>query len=236
MRESPSFNVKRQRAQQRDQRRSMARRAFVRAQNLPISVLENTDTLKPGRATAGYMPKAFMDLRDPKGLAVLLTDIGLFLKEHPPDEEEAIDNLASLVVQSHDPYLITVGHVGLSSMIEGDADLEAEFEAVLVRGNTVMHYLLQRLDASHEAPEAFSDDGLQALFFGVPQIAWDLPFARTVDVFAQSLELLRNDREQDRNLVAYVQQLRRRYVIGRSYGDKSVEALFPWETPEWAES
>lgn len=190
------------------------------------------DPLRPG---AGFAPDVFADVGDPGDLKAFLQNVNDFLAEHRPHPQCA-DHFNQLITQSHAPFEIVVGFTILSAVVGRSSELRRKFALSLERGAKVFFNLARRLDPDVRPPRGLVPETVDALFYDLPATAMQIPYAFTTHAFLHQMTLLRgpDDPEYDEALVSFGESLWSRFIQGRAYGDTGLDAMFPWETPEWA--
>lgn len=211
-------------AKQKRTREAPARPGAPRAQKKAID---------PGRPVVGFEPHPFDDQRDPPTLKEYLDAIAQFFAEHPPGPTTA-ESLAELIVQSRAPFEITVAFTILSAVVGRDTTLRRRFMLQLERGAKTFFNLSMRLDRTVKPPRGLSPHTMDPIFYDLPGIAYQIPYAFLTYALCRMLELLRGESEHDRALVDLAENLHRQHIARRSFGDKPLQSLFPFETPEWA--
>ncbi len=187
----------------------------------------------PERPTAGFLPDVFSDTDDPRSLKVFLDEIAFFMRDNQPDEDAPM-HLAELIGQSHAPYEIIVGFTLLSAVVGQDTEMRNRFAWALERGAKAFYNLAMRLDRKVKAPRGLAPQRLDPIFYDLPSTAYQVPYAFATDAFLRVMELVRADTGHDRLLITFARDLYDRYVVQRSFGDKPLSDLFPWEEPHWA--
>ncbi|MCK6547040.1 hypothetical protein L6R52_14415 [Myxococcota bacterium] len=188
----------------------------------------------PGRPTAGFVPDAFGSLRDPDDLKAYLELISEFFKASPPGPH-AGDNLGELILQSHAPFELVVAFTALSAIVGKSASLRKRHTAPLERGAKAFFNLARRLNPNVKAPRGLVPETLDAIFYDLPQTAYQVPYAFATDALCRLLELFRaGDEDSDRELVHFAEGLRARFIDDRSLGDQPLSRMFPWQLPDWA--
>jgi len=189
----------------------------------------------PVRPAAGFMPDIFADIQDPPDLQDFLRLLSEFLDEHPP-AEDALDDIEKLIAQSHAPFEIVVGFTMMSALVGKDEALREDFGESLERGAHAFFNLARRLNPHIRIPPGLSPQSVDALFYDLPDLALQVPFAFATDAFVRLMRLLRDpaDEVYDELLLAFAVRLRRRFIDTRSFGDQPLTRLFPWAVPDWA--
>jgi hypothetical protein len=189
---------------------------------------------KPNRPKPGA-PDPKKEAAPPPDFRTVLDRIAAFVGEHPlPDV--ALGELSREIAQSHAPFEIIVAFTLLSAGVGPDEDKRRKFHYSLERGAKAYYNLARRLDKSVRAPRGLVPQTLDPLFYDLPDTAFQIPGAFVVEAFSRALDPLRADPNQDRKLIALVDELRSETIAGRSFGDQKLETMFPWEPPEWAPS
>lgn len=188
---------------------------------------------KAGRPQAGFVPNPFAGLRDPPDLKTYLDAIAELMRELPlgPD---SIEGLGELIRQSHAPYEIAVGFTMLSVAVGRSNSMKRRYALVLERGAKVFFNLSRRLNPTMSIPRGLAPQTVDPIFYDLPTSAYEIPFAFATSAFCRVIELVREDEATDRKLVTFAQDLRKRYIDGRSHGDERLERMFPWTPPAWA--
>ncbi|MBI2375235.1 MAG: hypothetical protein HYV07_14660 [Deltaproteobacteria bacterium] len=171
---------------------------------------------------------------EPKTLKDFLDQLADHSRETLPKDPAMISELLSFVGQSSRPFEIIVAFAVGSALIGGDQKLRSEHQWSLERGAKAFFNLAKRLDRSVRAPRGLVPETLDPLFYDLPDIALELPFAYLTYAFLALLDVLRVDRPRDRRLLRFAKSLHSRFIEGRRYGDRTLESMFPWELPEWA--
>ena len=122
----------------------------------------------------------------------------------------------------------------LSALIAGDTEQRNRYARPLERGARAFFNLAMRLDSSVKPPRGLAPQRLDPIFYDVPKTAYQVPYAFATDAFVRILELLRGDLRHDRLLVGLARDLYQRFIASRSYGDRALSAMFPWQEPAWA--
>jgi hypothetical protein len=189
---------------------------------------------QPGeRVNAGFVPDVLAGGDDPKSFKVFLDELAAFFRDHKPDEA-AMVHLAELIGQSHAPYEIIVGFTVLSALVGADKQLRSRYSWALERGAKAFYNLAMRLDPRVKPPRGLSPQRLDPIFYDLPATAYQIPYAFATDAFVRILDLVRGDIAHDRKLVAFARDLHARFVGRRSFGDKPLADLFPFDEPPWA--
>lgn len=186
-----------------------------------------------GRPTAGFIPNVFADSDDPRNLKAFLDEIAAYFREHRPDDS-ALVHLSELIGQSHAPYEIIVAFTVLSTLIGPDTDLRNRYSWALERGAKAFYNLAMRLDNRVRPPRGLAPQRMDPLFYDLPPTAYKVPFAFATEAFLRMLELMRGDIGHDRAMMRFARDLYLRFVEQRSFGDKPLADMFPWEEPPWA--
>ncbi|MEO1230657.1 MAG: hypothetical protein AAFZ18_17310 [Myxococcota bacterium] len=190
-----------------------------------------------GRAPA-KRPGRVVDLigggDDPDDIGAFLQALGDFITRHAPSDEHA-EGFAELIRQSQAPFEIVVAFTVLSALADADPSLRSEHGRALERGARTFFNLARRLDPAVEVPPDLGPESVDPLFFDLPYLALDVPYAFAVDAFCRQLELLReDDGRRDALLADEAETLRRRFIERRAFGDQALRELFPWTRPDWA--
>ncbi len=196
------------------------------------------DQFDPLRPMAGFVPDAFADLHDPDDVKAFLKVITDFLSDNRPSE--AVEQtFAEFVGQSHAPFEILVGFTILSAIVGRSVQKRRRYGPALERGAKVFYNLARRLNPGIKIPKGLVPETMDAIFYDLPDTAYQIPYAFATDAFLRALELFRDHDEEsepsERTLIEFALQLRERFIVGRSFGDSPLESIFPWELPEWAE-
>ncbi len=195
------------------------------------------DAIRPttDRPQAGFLPDVFADIQDPPDLQDFLKLLSDFLDEHPP-REEAIDDVDHLVIQSRAPFELVVGFTVMSALVGRDDELRQDFASALERGANAFFNLARRLNPRLRVPRGIIPEVVDALFFDLPELAYQVPFAFATDAFVRIMPLLRRDDEPtyDEQLLRFAVTLRQRFVENRTFGDQPLGRMFPWTPPDWA--
>lgn len=185
------------------------------------------------RPMAGFIPALFADAGDPDDLEAMLEELSAFISEHRPSIPLA-ESFRELLTQSSAPYELVVGFTVLSAIIGRSTQLRRRYALALERGAKAFFNLARRLNPTVKPPRGLAPETLDPIFFDLPDIALDVPFAYATDAFCRQIELLREDElPRDRALVEHASHLRRRFIERRAFGDRPLRDLFPWEAPEW---
>ncbi|MBI4815271.1 MAG: hypothetical protein HY791_03365 [Deltaproteobacteria bacterium] len=171
---------------------------------------------------------------EPKNLKEFLDQIADFTREGLPKDHAMIAELLSFVGQSSRPFEIIVAFAVGSALIGSDQKLRSEHQWALERGAKAFFNLAKRLDKSVRAPRGLVPETLDPLFYDLPEISLQIPFPYMVRAFLDQLDLLRVDLPHDRKLIRFAKSLYARFIENRSYGDRRLSSMFPWEPPEWA--
>ena len=85
-------------------------------------------------------------------------------------------------------------------------------------------------------PRGLVPETVNALFYALPQAAYQIPYAYATHAFLRVMELLRDGSNPDMDdaIAALGHELYSRFIEGRSLGDKSLASMFPLELPDWA--
>ena len=164
----------------------------------------------------------------------LLYRLAAFARENLEPNDELIGDLSRDMLQTHAPFEIVVGFTVLSALIGTDESRRQTHHLTLERGAKAFYNLARRLDPKVRAPRGLVPQTLDPLFFDLPDIALQLPEPFVVQAFGSLLHFLQTDPEHDRVLITLMHELRREHVLGKKYGDQSLERMFPWTEPEWA--
>lgn len=191
------------------------------------------EELRPNRPTAGFLPDLSAADGDPKDWKSFLDIFAEHFKAAPIDSDNA-EQLAQLIGQSHAPFEIMIGFTILSAFVGQDGERRRANQWALERGAKVFFNMSKRLDPSVRPPRGLVPRSVDPLFYSLPQAAFQIPYAYAVDAFGRVLELCRGDTNYDRKLLRFFRELRARFIERRSYGDREIAALFPWEEPSWA--
>jgi hypothetical protein len=186
-----------------------------------------------GRPTAGFVPDVFSDQGDPKTLRDFLDEIAKYFREHAPDESATV-HLAELIGQSHAPYELVVAFTLLSALVGTDTEQRNRYAWALERGAKAFYNLAMRLDKKVKPPRGLAPQRLDPLFYDLPASAYQIPYAYATDAFLRMLELVRGDIAHDRAMITFARGMHQRFVASRSFGDKALSHMFPWEDPIWA--
>lgn len=215
-------------AKTKDQRAADARR--LKAQRK-----RGDGTSNPNRPTAGPQPDVSMPIEEPREFRKFLAGIETFLKDFPLPEDAAQD-FAIAIRQSHAPYQIIIGFTGLSFLVGSDTRKRRTFSHALERGAVCYFNLAQRLDETINVPRGLRLQTVDPIFWDLPPSAIQLPYAWATDALCQLLFLFRHEDNEDADeaLMKLVRDKRRQHLEGRVYGDRDLVELFPWEEPEWA--
>lgn len=192
---------------------------------------------RPGapRPQAGFLPDVFADISDPPDLQDFLKLLSEFLDRHPP-REDAIADIDHLIAQSHAPFELVVGFTVMSTLVDKNDGLRQEFATALERGANAFFNLARRLNSRIRVPRGVIPEVLDALFYDLPSLAQQVPFAFATDSFTRIMPLLRTEGDEvyDERLLRFAVRLRKRFIASRSFGDQPLDRLFPWTTPDWA--
>lgn len=188
-----------------------------------------------GRPTAGFQPNPFTGHSDPPDIKTYLELIAELTKKLEPSEACG-GHLAELILQSHAPFEIIVAFTILSVIVGKSTQLRRKHAQPLERGAKTFYNLAIRMDTTKtvKAPRGLIPETMDAIFWDLPKTAYQMPFAFATDAFCRMLELLQSERPKDAELIRFALELRARFIEGRSLADKSLAALFPWDTPDWA--
>ncbi|MFO0723873.1 MAG: hypothetical protein U1E65_08835 [Myxococcota bacterium] len=189
--------------------------------------------LSPARPTVGFVPDLAVSAGDPKDWKSYLDLYADFFRDNPLQDDNA-EALGQLIGQSHAPFPIMVGFTILSAWVGAEGDRRRTYQWALERGAKVYFNMAKRLDASVRPPRGLVPRSVDPLFYSLPQAAFQIPFAYGVDAFGHILELCRGDTNYDRKLLRFFREMRGRFVEKRSYGDKEIATMFPWDEPAWA--
>ncbi len=170
---------------------------------------------------------------DPRDLKTYLELIADHFRAHPLDEVAA-GGLSQLVVQSHAPYEILVAFTILSAWVGTDAGRRKTHQWSLERGAKVFYNLAKRLDPSVRPPRGLVPKSVDPLFYDLPGVAFQLPYAYATDAFLRLLEVCRVEQHHDRLMLRLARTLRGRFIDGRRFGDRLLDGMFPWREPDWA--
>lgn len=189
----------------------------------------------PLRPMAGFVPDAFADAADPDDLKAFLDRVSEFLGQNRPNPEVS-EHFGQLIIQSHAPYEIVVAFTVLNGLVGKSTPLRRRYSLALERGAKTFYNLAMRMNGQVKAPRGLVPETVDALFYDLPPIAFQIPFAYATDAFLRMFDLLRDgtDLELDRSLIEVSRELRRRFIERRSFGDQPLARMFPWEEPEWA--
>jgi hypothetical protein len=186
-----------------------------------------------GRPTAGFVPDPAAGTGDPASLKLFLDEITEFFAAHTP-ADTAEEDLDMLIRQSQTPYEIIVAFTILAALVGEDQNKRNRFGRSLQRGAKAYYNLAQRLDKKVRPPRGLAPQTLDPIFYDLPQLAYQLPFAFATDAFSKLLDMVRGSIAHERLLIRAARDFRRRFIEGRSLGDKALSAMFPWTEPEWA--
>ncbi|MCC7384651.1 MAG: hypothetical protein IT384_22575 [Deltaproteobacteria bacterium] len=192
------------------------------------------EAVGPGRPTAGFVPSPDAGADDPANLKIYVDQIIDFFRAHPPDDATSLQ-LGQLIAQSHAPFEILIGFAVLTAYAGNDNARRRKHQWALERGAKVFYNLSKRLDPSVRPPRGLVPRTVDPLFYDLPRTALQIPYAYATDAFLRVLELLRIDHNYDRRLIAFARELRARDHEARTFGDRALVALFPWEEPAWAD-
>lgn len=231
--EGPSAESAEKAEQKRALREKAARKALDQAKAPAKGAKLPAAFRDPGRPSAGFKPDVFGSVRDPDDLKTFLELISDFLKDVKPGPH-AGENLGELIMQSHAPFEIVVAFTALSALVGKNGALRKKHQAPLERGAKGFFNLARRLNANVKAPRGLIPETLDAIFYDLPQTAFQVPYAFATDAFSRLIELLRGDEETDRELVRFAVDLRARFIDHRSIGDQALSRLFVWQLPDWA--
>lgn len=211
------------------------KRAAQKKAALAASAPRKEVDFDPMRPMAGFKPEIFADVGDPNDLKAFLQAINEFLAEHRPNPLCA-EHFNQLVNQSHAPFEIVVAFTVLSVLVGRSTELRRRFAMSLERGAKVFFNLAGRLDDDVKAPRGLVPETVDAIFYDLPATAYQFPYAFATAALLEQLSLLRkqDDEDYDRRLIDFGLSLRARFIEGRSFGDQGLDALFPWDLPEWA--
>jgi hypothetical protein len=187
------------------------------------------------RPTAGFVPDPFSDLKDPSDLKEFLRLLNEFLDKHKLGPELA-EGFASLITQSHSPFEIVVAFTVLSALVGKSTQMRRRYGVALERGAKVYFNLIGRLEKNVQVPRGLVPETVNALFYNLPQVAYQVPYAYATHAFVRMMELLRDgsNHVMDREVGALGEELYRRFIEGRSFGDQALVKMFPFELPPWA--
>lgn len=195
---------------------------------------EATAELDLTRPMAGFVPAVFDDLHDPDGIKAFLESVNETITTHRPPVPVA-ESFKELINQSRAPYELVVAFTILSAIIGKSTHLRRRYALALERGAKAFFNLARRLDPEVKVPRGLAPESLDTLFFDLPDIAMQVPFAYATDAFCRQIELLReDDPTRDADLIRGAQALRKRFIERRAFGDRPLRDLFPWSVPEWA--
>lgn len=183
------------------------------------------------RGRHAFTSAIFDDAHDPDDLAAFLEELSRFVGERRPRPELA-ESFRDLIIQSRAPYEIVVAFTILSSIVGSNAALRRRYALALERGAKAFYNLAYRLNKSVSLPRGLAPETLDPLFFDLPELSYEVPYAYAVDAFCQQIELLREEGEgskRDQALVAEARRLRARFIERRTYGDRPLRDLFPWD-------
>ncbi len=185
------------------------------------------------RPTAGFVPNVFADTGDPVSLKAFLEEIANWFRDNHPDDISKT-HLAEMIGQSHAPYEIIVAFTMLSAIVGGDTNERNRFAWALERGAKAFYNLAMRLDKNVRPPRGLAPQRMDPIFYDLPGTAFQIPYAYATDAFLRLIELTRGSIAHDRKMMSFSRDLHRRFIEERSYGDRSLGDIFPWEEPPWA--
>ncbi len=211
----------------RANQRALERRKRARADDTPIRI---------DHPLAGFVPDIFADVWDPPDLQDFLKLVSDHLDRNPPPDD-AVDDIDLLIVQTQAPFELIVGFAIMSALVQKDDGLRQAFGATLERGANAFFNLARRLNPRVRIPPGLNPDKLDALFFGLPDLALQVPYAFATDAFGRIMPLLRDEQDEAYNeqLVAFTLGLRTRFIETRSFGDQPLARLFPSPLPDGAD-
>lgn len=181
--------------------------------------------------SGGLALEIFADPEDPDHLGAFLEAVGALVAAHRP-EDDCTEAFREVVHRSQAPFEIVVGFSVLSALVGKSATLRRRYAAALERGAKTFYNLGTRLDPSLKAPRGLAPESVDALFFDLPDLALEVPYAYAVQAFAGQIVLLgEGTPERDGALRDHAHGLWRRFVERRAYGDQALKDLFPWQEP-----
>lgn len=190
-----------------------------------------TAELDLGRPMAGFVPSIFEDGGDPDHLGALLEEMSAFVAAHRPPVERA-ESFKELLNQSRAPFEVVVAFTILSALIGKSSALRRRYALPLERGAKTFFNLGRRLDPNLKPPRGLAPETVDAIFFDLPEIALEIPYAYAVDAFARQVELLAEEElDRDRALADEAYRQWSRFVERRAFGDRALRDLFPYRDP-----
>jgi hypothetical protein len=186
-----------------------------------------------GRPSAGFTADPFAELQDPPDIKTFLEIISDFAKT-TKFGQHAAESLAEMIQQSHAPFEIIVAFTLLSALVGKDSAMRRRYTAALERGAKSFFNLAIRLDKKVKPPRGLVPETMDAIFYDLPSAAYQIPFSYSTDAFCRMLDLLRGERDHELALMRFARGLYSRFIERRSYGDRPLKRMFPWDEPEWA--
>lgn len=213
----------------RDNRRALDKAKQAAAKDLPVP-----DDFDPMRPMEGFIPDIFADLSDPDDMKSFLERISRFVAELGT-HEEAEEDCATLITQSHAPFEIVVAFSILSAIIGKQTAKRRRYGIALERGAKVFFNMARRLKNDIKTPRGLVPETVDALFYDIPSAAYQVPYAYATDAFLRMMELLRDgtNEERDLSLGRFAEDLHGRFIGRRSFGDQPLSGMFPYDPPEW---
>jgi hypothetical protein len=226
--DSPTAEWAKQEAKERELKIKANQRALEKAK------LEKPHQQEAMRPMEGFVPDVFADLKDPSDMKSFLRRINEFLEQKKPSSDLS-EGFASLITQSRAPFEIVVAFTVLSALVGKSTQLRRRYGVALERGAKVYFNLIGRLEKNVQVPRGLVPETVNALFYDLPQAAYQIPYAYATHAFLRMMELLRDgaNRETDRALLELGDELHAKFIAGRSLGDQALARMFPFERPEW---
>lgn len=211
-----------------DAERAAARKAMKLARRLADRG-RDAETPPPLRPVAGYQPQGHRDTPDLRTFPPFFEEVKVLLGRLEWDEE-TVDELAMVIRQSSSPFEILVAFAALTAAVEDRKSLRRQHGRELERGIDCYFNLLTRMGLEAEVPDGFDPDGVDSIFSGLPDSAVSLPFAHAVAALEQLHPFVDED-DPECLVPAACRRWRDVYITGRSFGDRSLEAIFPPPSP-----
>ena len=189
------------------------------------SASTESEGFDPLRPMAGFVPDIFADLHDPDDVKAFLKVITDFLNENKPPEAVEM-GFSELIRQSHAPFEVLIGFTVLSALVGRSVQKRRKYGPALERGAKVFYNLARRLNPGIKIPKGLVPETMDAIFYDLPDTAYQLPYAFATDAFLRSLELFRDHDEEAEPMSASCSSLRFSFMSALSWAAPLV--ISPW--------